>query len=169
MIIVIQPIPHHYTSMDTEGQFGGRNIQQWSNCSHTTHTSTLDHHRSVNAHVYFKGDRGKRCISCNSYLITLPSRTCGHHLRIDIYARTWPKLTQPSRSRSRPSWGCGHKLWIWLGVGWGVKAVSSAVIQLIPHHFTITGQWTPAVNFNGERGKRCSHTTHISSLYHQGH
>ena len=34
-----------------------------------------------------------------------------------------------------------------------VKAVSSAVIQLVPHRFTITGQWTPAVNFNGERGK----------------
>ena len=47
-----------------------------------------------------------------------------------------------------------------------VKGVSGAVIQLVPHRFTITGQWTPAVNFNGERGKRCSHTTRTSSLYH---
>ena len=47
-----------------------------------------------------------------------------------------------------------------------VKGVSGAVIQLIPHRFTIRGQWTPAVNFKGERGKQCSHTTHISSLYH---
>ena len=53
VIVAIQLTPHLYASMDAESKFGGCNVQQWSDCSHTTHTSSLDLHQSVDTNCVF--------------------------------------------------------------------------------------------------------------------